>query len=96
MKLKKLQPFDASGKRIHVGDLVRVIGCPKKVRGHRSHELNSVFAYLVGRYRRVSDFDKFGHLIICFRVPSGIRKVAKGWHSVALEPQFVRIKRPRL
>jgi hypothetical protein len=55
-------------------------------------ESSPVFKYLVGRYKRVVDFDSFGHAELSFRIPQGRHQ---GYHSVWIEPDLLRVRRRR-
>lgn len=90
------EPFDVTGRRIKVGDVVRVIGVPS-FEGMSEEVLEEcrtreVFEYLVGRYKRVSEFDQYGCAELFFTIPKGRER---GMHSVAIEPWLLRVKRSR-
>jgi hypothetical protein len=88
------QPKDRNGRRIRVGDKVRVIGAPDlsgMSKGGISESL-PVFRYLVGKYKRISGFDQFGCAHLDFAIPSG---KYKGWHGVMIEPTLLHFRQPR-
>jgi hypothetical protein len=51
-----------------------------------------LFKYLVGRYKRVVDFDSYGHAELWFRIPRGRHQ---GYHIVWIEPDLLRVRRKR-
>jgi hypothetical protein len=51
-----------------------------------------VFKYLVGRYKRVVGFDRYGHAELEFRIRGGRHR---GYHTVWLQPQLLRVRRRR-
>ena len=87
--------LDATGARLKVGDVVRVVGIPDLKGMTRSgvRETLPVFRYLVGKYKRVGAFDSRG----CVELSFSIRGIANGSviHTVWLEPFLVRIRRRR-
>jgi hypothetical protein len=92
-KIMKHKPIDATGKRIRVGDIVRVVGvsdlsgmAPK----YRRESL-SVFQYLVGKYKKVEEFDRYGCAWLTFKIRKGKNR---GMHSVVMEPFLLRVRRP--
>ena len=90
------KPIDATGRRIKVGDTVRIVGLPK-LDGMREDVLEEfgtreVFTYLVGKYKKVWDFDEFGCVELFFNID---KSPCSGTHSVAIEPWLVRVRRPR-
>ena len=91
---KRHRPFDATGRRIKVGDMVRILGVPGlsgMKPGPRAESL-PVFEHLVGRYKRVDDFDDYGFAELAFRIRSGPQA---GRRFVWIEPHLLRVKRPR-
>jgi hypothetical protein len=84
------RPFDARGRRIRTGDIVRVVGAPD--RAELAEESVPVFERLIGSYRRVAGFDEYGHVEISFKFRGGPEA---GDHTVWLEPHFLRVRRPR-
>jgi hypothetical protein len=82
---------DVTGKRIRVGDMVRVVGVPELagMAAAQRRESLPVFRHLVGTYRRVADLED-GFVGIWFRIRRGPNA---GLHWVALEPWLVRIRR---
>ena len=92
-KIVKHKPIDATGKRIRVGDTVRVVGVPdlKGMAPKQRRESLPVFKYLVGKYKKVEEFDPYG----CAWLTFIIRKdPSRGIHSVAMEPFLLRVRRP--
>ncbi len=88
----KLEPIDATGTRIKIGDIVRIIGIPdlsSMALKERSESL-PVFEYLVGKYKTVREFNQFGLVELQFSIAKGAKR---GWHSVAIEPNLLRVRR---
>ncbi len=91
---KREKPFDATGRRIKVGDMVRIIGVPDLSGmnpGPRAESL-PVFEHLVGRYKRVQEFDEYGFAEFYFRIRSDPVRQS---HFVWIEPHLLRLKRTR-
>jgi hypothetical protein len=80
---------DCNGERISPGDRVRVLGTPDLagMAARPRAETARVFEHLVGTYRRVDSFDRFGFLRLMFRIRRG---PLKGLHWVGIEPHLVR------
>jgi len=85
--------IDAIGKKIQIGDVVRVIGIPDLKGMHPSGQRESlpVFRYLVGKYKRVLGVNH-GLIELSFRIRKGKHK---GFHSVWIEPELLRVKESR-
>ena len=90
----KLKPIDTTGKKIKVGDFVRIIGVPdlSSMALEQRNESLPVFEYLVGKYKKVREFNQFGLAELQFVIPKGVRR---GWHSVAIEPNLLRVRRSK-
>jgi hypothetical protein len=88
----KLKPIDATGKRIKVGDTVRVVGIPdlSSMAPKERNESRRVFEYLVGKYKRVREFNQFGLVWLDFAIRKG---PSRGFHGVAIEPNLLRARR---
>ena len=86
----KHQPLDIIGKRIRVGDSVRITGVPDLtgMRPKQIQESMPVFQYLVGKYKKVDRFDKHGFVWLQFSINKGRNR---GWHGVAIEPMYLRV-----
>src|SRR5882724_2646891 len=83
-----LPPRDRNGRRIRVGDRVRIVGVPD-LRGLAESErpnTAAVFEHICGTYKRVSGFDTFGHIEIFFTIRRGRQR---GMHSVVIEPYLL-------
>jgi len=93
MLQERTKMIDALGKKIQIGDMVRVIGAPDLKGMHPSGRRESlpVFRYLVGKYKRVVGFDH-GLIQLSFRIRKGKHK---GLHSVWIEPELLRVKGTR-
>ena len=90
--MKRLQNKDANGERIKVGDRVRIVGVPDlsgMAPAARAESL-PVFQYLVGKYKRVDEFDEFGFAWLMFKIRKGPHA---GYHSVAMEPYLLKVVR---
>ena len=82
---------DSNGKRIKIGDVVRVIGIPDLAGMAPECRAESlpVFQHLVGTYKRVEEFDEFGQAWLRFRILNGPHR---GHHSVGIEPNLLRVR----
>jgi hypothetical protein len=89
----KHKPIDATGKRIRVGDIVRIVGVSdlKGMKPKYRRESLPVFKYLVGKYKKVEEFDKNGQAWLTFIIRKG---PSRGMHSVGMEPFLLRVRRP--
>ena len=88
------EPFDVTGRKIHVGDSVRIVGVPDLsgwLPESRAATL-PVFEYLVGKYKRVAGFDRYGHVELEFEIRKGAHS---GLHWVWIEPYLLRVRRVR-
>ena len=92
--MPKFPQKDASGKRLRRGDIVRIIGIPDGLDRHPESKRYSlpVFRYLVGKYKRIADFDELGHAEISFTIRKGRHK---GMHTVWIEPYLLKIPAQR-
>jgi hypothetical protein len=90
--MKRVPRRDVAGERVSVGDIVRVIGVPDL--GGMSVECQAesrpVFEYLLGKYKRVEEFDEFGMAWLRFKIRKGPHA---GYHSVGIEPYLLRVRR---
>jgi hypothetical protein len=79
---------DATGKRLRVGDMVRICGvpdlAPMTTRCRRESE--PVFRYLVGKRKRISRIDELGNARIEFRMKSAGKTT---YHEIGIEPQLL-------
>jgi hypothetical protein len=88
------EPKDRGGRRIRVGDRVRIVGVPD-LTGMAPvciKESLPVFQHLVGKYKRVASFDQFGCAWIDFAISKG---KSRGMHGVAIEPFLLHIPQAR-
>jgi hypothetical protein len=94
MRTPRLEPVDAAGRTLKPGHVVRVVGAPelKGISGAALREARAAFRHLIGTYRTIDSFDRYGFAEIFFRVRRG--RLA-GLHSVAIEPFLLRRKRAR-
>lgn len=88
----KYTHLDAEGRTLQVGDTVRVIGVPPDIQNWSDDQKAfslPAFHHLVGKYKRIADFDEYGHAEIRFRM-----KEADAWgdHTVWLEPRLLKLK----
>ena len=90
--MKRLASRDVTGERLNVGDIVRVIGVPDLAGMSRKCRAESlpVFEYLLGKYKRVEEFDEFGMAWLRFKIRKGPHA---GYHSVGIEPYLLRVRR---
>ena len=90
--MKRLQRKDAEGTRIKVGDVVRIVGVPDLdgMSAECRAESLPVFEHLVGKYKRVEEFDEFGQAWLRFKILKGPHA---GYHSVGIEPQLLKLRR---
>ncbi len=90
MKVQKHR--DVLGGRIRVGDVVRVIGAPDLAGMSPECRAESlpVFEYLIGKYKRVLEFDDWGMAWLSFKIRKGPHA---GLHSVGIEPYLLRVRR---
>jgi hypothetical protein len=90
--MKRLQRRDVAGERVRVGDIVRVIGAPDLAGMSPECRAESlpVFEHLVGKYKRVEEFDEFGMAWLRFKIRKGPHA---GYHSVGIEPYLLRVRR---
>jgi hypothetical protein len=85
---------DAAGERLKVGDTVRVLGVPD-LSGMSSAclaESLPVFQHLVGKYKRVREWDEHGLAWLQFRIRKGPHA---GLHSVGIEPWLLKRRQAR-
>ncbi len=85
---------DVAGVRLCVGDTIRVVGVPE-LTGMSPEclaESLPVFRHLVGRYKRVIEFDEHGLAWLSFRILKGPHA---GRHFVGIEPWLLRRRRAR-
>jgi hypothetical protein len=90
--MKKYPSIDANGRKIKVGDTVRIVGVPDLSGIKEEKMLRRVFGYLVGKYKKVREFDEIGNIELYFRIPKGRDK---GLHFVWLESWLVKKKMNR-
>ena len=90
--MKRLQRRDVAGERLRVGDIVRIIGVPDLTGMSADCRAESlpVFEHLVGRYKRVEEFDEFGLAWLRFKIRKGPHA---GYHSVGIEPHLLKMRR---
>ena len=94
MRKYPLKPTDAKGRRIHKGDLVRIIGIPdlNSMSKKSRREVEPVFRHIRGTCKRVRGFARYGFAEIFFKIRAG--RYA-GWHSVEIEPDLLLVQRER-
>jgi hypothetical protein len=87
-------PIDGTGRKLKPGDEVRVVGVPdlSGMAPASRRESLPVFRRLVGTYRRIAGFDRYGNVELCFRIREGRHR---GLHWVAIEPYLLRRRRRR-
>jgi hypothetical protein len=93
--VKGHKPFDRNGRRIKIGDYVRIVGVPNLsgMSPDSIAECLPAFEYLVGKYKRITAFDEYGCAEFGFRMqhPNGKR----GRHFVWIEPFLLHVPQPR-
>ena len=74
-----------------LGIWFRVIGVPDLTGMSPECRAESlpVFEYLVGKYKRVQEFDEFGMAWLSFKIRKGPHA---GYHSVGIEPYLLRVR----
>jgi hypothetical protein len=89
--MKVLKHRDVTGVRIKVGDIVRIIGAPDLAGMSPECRAESlpVFEYLIGKYKRVEEFDEWGMAWLRFKIRKGPHA---GDHSVGIEPYLLRVR----
>ena len=92
--MRRIPRKDASGERVRVGDSVRIVGVPdlSGMSPECLAESLPVFRHLVGKYKRVVEFDEHGQAWLSFRIRGGPHA---GLHSVGIEPWLLRVRRTR-
>lgn len=87
-------PKDATGARLRVGDVVRIVGVPdlSTMQPGPRRETLRVCEYLLGRYKRIQAFGELGLVELDFRIPGEPKGSS---HTLWLEPHLVRKRRSR-
>jgi hypothetical protein len=82
---------DCTGRNLHAGDLVRIVGLPdlSGMPTRTRRESEPVFQYLRGKYKRISSFNQNGLAEIELRIRKG---KLSGLLTVWLEPYLLRWK----
>ncbi|HEY6230498.1 MAG TPA: hypothetical protein VIW64_04490 [Pyrinomonadaceae bacterium] len=93
--MKRLPRRDVTGALVAVGDIVRVVGLPDLAGMSPECRAESlpVFEHLLGKYKRVEEFDEFGMAWLRFNIRKGPHS---GYHSVGIEPHLLRRRATRL
>jgi hypothetical protein len=90
------KPLDRNGRRIKIGDYVRIVGVPNLsgMSPEGVAECLPAFEHLVGKYKRVAAFDEYGCAEFSFhmRHPNGERS----GHFVWIEPFLLHVPQPRV
>lgn len=87
-----LKPVDKRGKRIRVGDRVRIAGMPDLTgfqSGAAQRLAERVFLHLQGQCKTVAGFDQHGCAEIHFHIRKGRDA---GWHGIAIEPYLLLVQ----
>lgn len=94
MRPRKHSRRDATGALLRLGDMVRIIGVPDLGGMHPDvrPETERVFRYLVGKYKRIAEFDDRNEAGLWFRIRKGRDA---GIHWVSIEPSLLRLRRSR-
>ena len=87
-------PRDRDGRRLKVGDVVRVVGVPELTGMSEAtrRDCLPVFRHLVGTYRTINAFDELGFAELSFEIRSGKHR---GMHWVTLEPYLLKRREGR-
>lgn len=87
-------PRDRDGRRLRIGDVVRVVGVPelKGMTEASRRDCLPVFRHLVGTYRTIAGFDALGYAEISFSIQRGPKQ---GLHWVTLEPYLLKRREER-
>ena len=93
--MKPHKPIDRNGVPIKVGDVVRIVGVPdlSDMSPDSIAESLPAFEYLLGKYKRVHDFNEYGFAEFSFIMRNSNGK--RSWHSVWVEPFLLHIPRHR-
>ena len=85
---------DATGECLKIGDTVRIIGVPDLSGMSPACRAESlpVFQHLVGKYKRVEEFDEHGLAWLRFRIRKGSHA---GLQSIGIEPWLLKRRRAR-
>lgn len=88
--IANIEPVDATGRNIKMGDRVRIIGIPNLagMAPEQRKRSQPVYEYLVGKYKRVKGFDEKGLVWLQFTIRKGPEK---GLHCVGIEPYLLRL-----
>jgi len=91
MRMRKYAKADVREQRLREGDVVRIVGVPDLSGMSRvaRRESEPVFAYLVGKYKRIGAFDQFGCAELNFLIRNGPHR---GYHTVWVEPFLLRAR----
>ena len=92
--MKRLAPNDVDGKRLKVGDSVRIVGVPdlSGMTAECRAESLPVFEHLVGTYKTVREFDELGFAWLAFKIRTGPHS---GYHLVGIEPYLLKRRKSR-
>lgn len=90
----KHAPLDVDGRRVRKVDTVRIAGLPdlKDMSPSGGSRCKSVIRYLVGKYKKVDNFDQYGCVGLNFAIQSGR---CRGLRTVWMEPGRLRLPRSR-
>jgi hypothetical protein len=88
----RTQRKDIDGRPVGVGDTVRIVGMPdlSGTAGDCRKESEPVFQYLVGKSKKISDFNDLGMAELRFKIE--IRGKVE-MHTVWIETPLLRLKR---
>ena len=87
-------PCDRDGRRLRVGDVVRIVGVPELsgMTEASRRDCLPVFRHLVGTYRTIAGFDALGFAEIFLKIRTGEKQ---GMHWVTLEPYLLKRRQER-
>ena len=92
MSGNRTKPTDVNGKRLKVGDRVRILGVPDLswMAAKQRDESSKVFKHLVGLEKRILGFDELGNAELVFQIRKGN---SRGLHVVGIETALLRRRR---
>lgn len=80
--MKKFAPIDARGKKIEIGDWVRVVKIPPDVAG-LSRDTRSIFRRALGKTFKIESFNRYG-------VPElDVSKKVEKLNFIWVEPEYL-------
>jgi hypothetical protein len=81
------------GQRVRIVDISPDLNDPNydlKDADHREMRTAELFRFCLGRCFKISDFDQYGNVELHVGNSSAVRKRFGNWHTIWVEPEFVR------